>query len=284
LRRASKQDSNLARQQQPSVELSGANRKNHENNSPVQVFAIQISLCTALVLAAGCATDDKTASNTSANSSGSAAQTGSSSPSSGGMNYKATDGRMISIGSCKASDGGRTFKEPHMEKCWIADGFNFKGYDVIYIAPVTSTAKLHDDEVAVQKIAEDNLQMILRRKFSELGFYGKVVTDESVIKPGAKVLKVSNTIVEYGKGGGGARFFVGLYGAGQPKLKVDGQMTDGDKTVFTYTMRRSGVSASARMGGGTMKDEDIQMQDIESLALDLTDFMAAIAGKYTPAN
>ena len=77
---------------------------------------------------------------------------------------------------------------------------------------------------------------------------------------------------------------MGIYGAGQPHIRVDGVLMDGDKTVFTYTMRRSGVSAGARMSGGVMKDEDIQMQDIESLALDLTDFMAAIAGKYPPAN
>jgi hypothetical protein len=36
------------------------------------------------------------------------------------------------------------------------------------------------------------------------------------------------------------------------------------------------------MGGAFMKDEDIQSEDIRSLVLDLTDFMAALAGKYTP--
>jgi hypothetical protein len=30
-----------------------------------------------------------------------------------------------------------------------------------------------------------------------------------------------------------------------------------------------------------MTDEDIQTEDIRSMTLDLTDFMAAIAGKYT---
>jgi hypothetical protein len=59
-------------------------------------------------------------------------------------------------------------------------------------------------------------------------------------------------------------------------------MTDGDKAVFTFEARRSGVSAGARMVGAFMKDEDIQIQDIRSMTLDLTDFMAAIAGKYQP--
>jgi hypothetical protein len=242
----------------------------------IKSSAIQLSLCAAVVVMSGCATTD----NKSSASGGTSAPAGSSSAPSGSMNYKATDGRNITIGTCKASNGGRSFKEPHMDKCWVADGFDFKGYDIFYIAPVTSTVKVHDDEVAVQKIAEDNLQMILRRMIMEQGFFGKVVTEEPAMKPGAKVLKLTNTIVDYGKGGGAARYFVGIYGGGQPHLRVEGVLTDGDRTVFTYTMRRSGVSAGARLSGVTMRDEDIQTQDINSLVLVLTDFMAAISGKY----
>jgi hypothetical protein len=95
------------------------------------------------------------------------------------------------------------------------------------------------------------------------------------------VLKLENTIVEFVKGGGAARYFVGLYGGGQPVLRVQGKLTEGDKTLFTYEARRSGTSAGARMGGVFMKDEDIQSEDIRSMVLDLTDFMAALAGKYT---
>jgi hypothetical protein len=57
-------------------------------------------------------------------------------------------------------------------------------------------------------------------------------------------------------------------------------MTDGDKTAFTYEARRSGTSTGARMVGGYVKDEDIQIEDIRSMTLDITDLMAAIAGKY----
>jgi len=34
------------------------------------------------------------------------------------------------------------------------------------------------------------------------------------------------------------------------------------------------------MTGVFMKDEDIQIQDIHSMALDLSDFMSVIAGKF----
>jgi hypothetical protein len=112
------------------------------------------------------------------------------------------------------------------------------------------------------------------------GIFANVVTTESAIKPGAKVLKMENTITEYSKGGGAARYFAGLYGAGQPVLRVQGIATDGDKTVFNYDVKRSGASFAGRLGGGYMKDEDVQIEDIRSMVLDVTDFMAAIAGKY----
>jgi len=260
--------------------LAGSHsEKTMKTLSQLKFWPLHITLLAALAVAVGCATGDKPSSSESDKSAGSA-QSGSSPA---GSKFTATDGRVISIGSSRESEGGRSFKEPHMDKCWVADGFNFKGYDFIYVAPVTSTAKVHDDEVPIQKIAQDNLQAELKRMFEDKGFAGRVVTDESSLRPGARVLHLNNTIVAYAKGGGAARYFAGLYGAGQPKLRVEGVMTDADKTVFSYTMQRSGVSAGARMGGAAMKDEDIQTQDIHSLVLDLGDFMSAISGKYPPA-
>src|SRR5262249_52343483 len=111
-----------------------------------------------------------------------------------------------------------------------------------------------------------------------------ILTRESDIKPEAKTWRLENTIVEFTKGGGAARYWVGLYGGGQPGPRVEGKVTDGGKVLFSEDLRRSGVSGGARMGGGYMKDEDIQIEDIRSLVLDLTDFMAAKAGRFTPVN
>jgi hypothetical protein len=97
--------------------------------------------------------------------------------------------------------------------------------------------------------------------------FANVVTSESGIKSGVKKLKLENTITEFTKGGGAARYFVGLYGGGQPVLRVQGKMTENDKALFTFETRRSGTSAGARMTGAFMKDEDIQIQDIHSLVL-----------------
>jgi hypothetical protein len=174
------------------------------------------------------------------------------------------------------------YRNPHMEKCWVADGFNFQGYDTVYIAPTASTAKYQKDEERPHELAKENLVFELQRSVAHLGLFANVVTREQDIKPGAHVLKLENTIVEYSKGGGGARYFVGLYGGGQPVIRVQGKLNDGAKTLFSYEARRSGTSAGARMSGAFMRDEDIQSEDIRSLVLDLTDFIAAVGGKYEP--
>jgi len=198
--------------------------------------------------------------------------------------FKTPDGRTIEIGRASSSGGGRNFKDPHLEKCWIADGFDFKGYDTLYLPPTLSTAKHQPDEEMPHQAAMEGLPAEIAVMLLPKKLFANIVTNAADIKPGAKSLKLVDTITEYSKGGGAARYFVGLYGGGQPVLRVQGVMTDGDKTVFTFQARRSGVSAGARMVGVAMKDVDIQKEDIHSLVLDLTDFMSAIAGQYKPLN
>jgi hypothetical protein len=198
--------------------------------------------------------------------------------------FKADDGRTIDIGKSSPSDGGTRFDNPHMEKgkCWVAGGFDFNGYDTLYIAPTLSSAKVPDkpEDTMVHNLAKERLVTELVLKLNERKIFANVVTNASGIKPGAKALTLENTITEFSKGGGGARFFAGEFGAGQPVLKVHGKMSGDGKLVFDFEARRSGVSAGARMLGGSKKDEDIQIQDIRSMVLDLTDFMAAVAKKY----
>ena len=223
-------------------------------------------------LLAGCASTSESGQTSSASSTGRLAS-----------RYKADDGRTIDIGRSSPAAGGVSFKEPHMDKCWIADGFNFGGYETLYIAPTVSTAKLHnDEEQQPHELARENLALELERSLRHRGIFPTIVLHESEIKPGGRVLKMENTIIEYAKGGGAARYFAGLYGAGQPILRVQGKMIDGDKTVFDYEARRSGVSGGARMVGAFMKDTDIQSEDIRSMTLDLADFMSALSGKFQP--
>jgi hypothetical protein len=217
------------------------------------------------------------------------ASTGDSSSGTASPNkFTTTDGRTIDIGRSRPADGGLRFDNPHLEKgkCWVADRFDFNGYDTIYIAPATSTAKLPDkpEDKMVHDAALERLVTEMALKLRERKLAANVVTREADLKPGVRTLRLAQTVTEFSKGGGAARYFAGLYGAGQPVLRVEGRMTAGDQTVFTFEGRRSGASGGARMGGGFMKDEDIQIEDVRSLVLDVTDFMAAIAGKYQPKN
>jgi hypothetical protein len=198
--------------------------------------------------------------------------------------FQADDKRVIDIGRASAVEGGTTYKNPHLEKCWVAAGFDFKGYDTLYIAPTRSTAKFPEkpEDTMVHDKAKESLVAELARSIQAKNLFRQVVTKESDIPAGSKTLRLENTITEFSKGGGAARYFAGLYGGGQPVLGVEGVLSDGGRPVFTYMGRRSGVSGGARLTGAFMKDEDIQIQDVRSLALDLTDFMAAIAGKYAP--
>jgi hypothetical protein len=174
-----------------------------------------------------------------------------------------------------APQGGTYVKNPHLDKVWLAEGFDFSGFDTLYIADtqVDASVKPHDDELKPMETARRVLREELAAAITEKKIFASVVTSESDIKPGSKALRWDNTIVEYTKGGGGARYFVGLYGGGQPAIKVRGKMAEGEKALFTFDGRRSGVSAGARMGGAFMTDEAIQAEDIRSLVKDLSDFM-----------
>jgi hypothetical protein len=226
------------------------------------------ALLAVTAFAAGCASTGSQDAGTAAGKA-----TGTSS-------FKASDGRIITVGKAAPENGGRSFRNPHLEKCWIADGFNFTGYDTLYIAPVASTAKFKDDEAGSHQLAQERLVSELAALIKAKGIYQNVVTKESEIPPSGRTLRLDNTITEYKTGGGAARYFAGVYGAGQPVLTVMGSLKDGTREVFSYQARRSGVSGSARVFGGFKSDEDIQLKDIRSMVLDLTDFMAAVAGKY----
>src|SRR4051812_3087786 len=103
---------------------------------PNPITLCALSLTAVTIAFTGCETTSPKGDSTTA-----AAPTGGSHfP----VRYQTTDGHLISIGKSSAADNGWAFKQPHMDKCWIADGFTFTGYDTLYIAPTLSTAKFHD--------------------------------------------------------------------------------------------------------------------------------------------
>ena len=173
-----------------------------------------------------------------------------------------------------SSDGISYREDPDLQKVWVADGFTFQGYQVLVVGePRTAAQKVNPDGVEnlawARGFLRDEIVTAVRAK----SLFPTVVTSEAALKPGGKILRLDTTIVEYEKGGGGARFFAGVYGAGQPVIRVRGRVAEGDRVVFAFEARRSGDSGVSRMFGGYRSDKAIQEEDIRDLAQDLADFM-----------
>jgi len=171
------------------------------------------------------------------------------------------------------SDGTPYQKYRDIQLAWFADGFDFAGYDTLLITPAKYAAKERPNEVDMRTWATGYLQSAFLEFIRTNGIFANVTTRESDVKPGAKFLRMENTIIEYEKGGGGARFWAGEFGSGQPVIKVRGQFADGDKPLCKYEARRSGESVSARLFGEYSSDRAIQQNDINDLARDMSVFI-----------
>jgi len=178
---------------------------------------------------------------------------------------------------------GVTYREDKEFKgrVWIAEGFDFKGYDTLYIAPAAvEVPKLNPDGAENLEWAKGILRDQLAAAIRATNVFPAVATSEAEIKPGGRTLRLDNTIIEYEKGGGGARYFAGLYGAGQPVIRIRGRMMSPlDQPLFLFEARRSGEGGGARWLGGYKSDKDIQQADIEDLAKRLAELMVRTSKK-----
>jgi hypothetical protein len=167
-------------------------------------------------------------------------------------------------------------KDEKLQRVCLAPGLSLRGYEALYIAePVAEVPKLNPDGKENLEWARGVLREELAAAIREKGLFGTVAVREAEVAPGGKTLRLESTIVEYEKGGGGARWFAGLYGSGQPVIKVRGRLLDGDRQVLLFETRRSGVGGKARWLGGYMSDKDIQTNDIKDLVGALAEFMTA---------
>src|SRR3954462_500493 len=68
-----------------------------------------------------------------------------------------------------APQGGTYVKNPHLDKVWLAEGFDFSGFDTLYIADtqVDPGVKPHDDEVKPMETARRVLREQLAAAIAE---------------------------------------------------------------------------------------------------------------------
>jgi hypothetical protein len=164
--------------------------------------------------------------------------------------------------------------DENLGKVWLAEGFRLAGYDGLIVTETqTDVPKINPDGIENLQWARGVVRDQLVAALQAAGLLGAVVTRDADVKPGGRVLQLETTIIEYEKGGGGARYWAGLYGAGQPVIKVRGRVLDGDRPVFVFETRRSGVTASARWLGGYRSDKAIQEEDIRDLAKAVAAFL-----------
>ena len=161
---------------------------------------------------------------------------------------------------------------------WLAPGFDFRGYNSLVVTETAFQAKERSNEVQMRAVARRVLRDQLVEHARQTGVFPAVQAGDG-LSANAGQLTLSNTIIEYERGGGGARYFVGIYGGGQPVIRVRGEIRDAARLVCVYEMRRSGESVGSRMAGVFMSDEEIQRNDIRDLASDFADFI-----KRTAAN
>ena len=169
-------------------------------------------------------------------------------------------------------------EEKDFGQVWLAPGFDFKGYDTLLVTDARAEVpKVNPDGVANLEWARGVVPTQLAAALQERKLF-TVVRSPTEVKPGSRVLRLDTTIIEYEKGGGGARMFGFSSTAGQPVIKVRGQATVEGRPLFVYEARRSGASTSAKMFGGYRGDKDIQEEDIKDLAKGLGNFIAKTKG------
>jgi hypothetical protein len=169
-------------------------------------------------------------------------------------------------------------EEKDFGQVWLAPGFAFKGYDAVLLTePRAEVPKLNPDGVQNLEWARGVLRTELGAALQERKLF-TVVQSPAEVKAGSRLLRLDSTIIEYEKGGGGARFFGWGSSAGQPVIKVQGQLTGDGRPLFVYETRRNGASASARIFGGYRSDKDIQEEDIKHLAKGLAEFIVKTKG------
>lgn len=170
-------------------------------------------------------------------------------------------------------------RHQHLQSVWVADGYRFTGQDPLVIATPAFKAVERPNEVNERAVALRTLQETLVASIRDSGAFPQVVTQSSELPAGSRFATLETTVVEYEKGGGGARYWAGLYGAGQPVIKVRGHLLDpAGKPLFVFEARRSGESGGARVFGAFRSDVEIQSEDIRDLGVDLRDFLVQQRG------
>jgi hypothetical protein len=169
----------------------------------------------------------------------------------------------------KSADAtGVTYKRTDaIDKVWIAEGFDFSGYDTLVIEPIAANGVRPKDDKEKERLefARQSLQRDLKGAIEAAAIVPEVV-GAAPASGTNKTLRLENEIVEFSRGSSALRFGVG-FGAGSPYMKLRGTVKDGasGKDLLIYALDEtadwfaSGFSSSRTLqrNAGTELVDDI---------------------------
>ena len=178
----------------------------------------------------------------------------------------------------KPGPGGVTM---HADKdlawTWVTPGFDFAAYYTLLLTePRTDVKDLKPDDAESLEWALGVLRETFVPVLRDSKLFKIVATREPDIPPGAKVLRLDTTIMEYAKGNAGARAVGDLHA--NPLITVLGRTLDGDRQVFVFEQRRSGVN-TVRKFWQFRPNRDLQEADLSDIANRLVDHIARVTGR-----
>jgi hypothetical protein len=122
----------------------------------------------------------------------------------------------------KSGDERSYRRTDKLDKVWLAEGFDFKGYDAILVeeAKVDSSVKPKDEkETERLRLAQGTLARNLALSIEGQQVVKLVTTRDTEVASEQKVLRMEPTVIKFSRGSSAARYGVG-FGAGMPYIQV----------------------------------------------------------------
>src|SRR3954468_19325729 len=148
---------------------------------------------------------------------------------------------------------GITYTEQkNLQRVWIAEQFNFTGYDAVYVSETQAQIAPMGEDLKAFLLAKKNVRDECAAAIQQTGLFRLVTTRQGDIPQGAKILTLNTYITEFKKGSSTPR-----YAAGQSTdasvIKVHGQFLDGRRLLFDFESRKTGEPQPWHAPGGFMQ-------------------------------
>lgn len=178
----------------------------------------------------------------------------------------------------KSGPGGVTMHEDKdFDWAWTETGLDFTAYDTLMLArPRADVPGLQPEDAESLEWARGLVLEKFVPVLRDSRLFKAIVTREADIPPGAKVIYLDTTIIQYEKGNAAARAFTGL--GGHPVIAIQGRLLDGNRQVFAFEELRGG-GVSVRPFAAFRPNRDLQQADLTDIAQLLVDHIARVTGR-----